>query len=109
MFAFSMMVAVAAVVIAMRVMTVFGLPAAASVVAATAFTVEAIFAPAVSITPAGPGTHAEEDAVVKVPRPIESIGRASVGWSFVIAPLTDGWDADFDGNLSFRGWHNSQT
>jgi len=103
------MVAMAAIVIAVGIMTVLGFPASASVVAATAFTMEAMFAPAVCIAPAGPGAYAEENAIVEVPRPVKSIGRASVGRSFVIAPLTDGWDADFDGNLSFCSRHNGQS
>jgi hypothetical protein len=101
--------AVATIIVAVSIMTMLGLKAAAAVVAASALTMEAIFAPAVSIAPAGPGAHAEEDAVVKVPRPVKPIRCASIGRSFVIAPLTDGWDADFDGNLSFRGRHNDQS
>jgi len=99
---------VATIVVAVSIMTVLGLKAAAAVVAASALTMEAMLAPAVAIAPAGPGAHAEEDAIVEVPRPVKSIGRASVGRSFVIAPLTDGWNADFNGNLSFRGRHDDQ-
>jgi hypothetical protein len=103
------MVAMPTVIVAVSIMAVLGFPATAAVVAATALTMEAMLAPAVGIAPAGPRAHAEEDAIVKVPRPVKTIGRASVGRSFVIAPLTDGWGADFDLNLSFRGWHNDQS
>ena len=101
--------AVATIIIAVSIMTVLGLKAAAAVVAASALTMEAMLAPAVAIAPAGPGAHAEEDAIVEVPRPVKSIGGAGVRRSFVIAPLTDGWNADFDSNLSFCGWRHSQT
>jgi hypothetical protein len=100
---------VATIIVAVSIMTVLGLPAAASVVAATALTMEAMSAPTVSVAPAGPRAYAEEDAVVEVPRPVKSIGRATIGRIFIVAPLTDGWNADFDGNLSFRGWDNDQS
>jgi hypothetical protein len=99
---------VAAVIIAVSVMAVLGFPASASVVASAALTMEAMFAPAVGIAPAGPGAYAEENAVVEEPRPVKSIGCATVRRSFVIAPLTNGWNADFNFNLSFRCRHNGQ-
>lgn len=93
-----------AIVVAVSVMAMLGLPAAASVVAASAIVMEAIFAPAVGIAPAGPGTHAQENAVVEVRRPVKSFGRAAVGRCFVIAPLADGWFAYFNSNLRVSLW-----
>jgi len=100
---------VAAIIVAVSIMAVLGLPAAASVIAAAALTMEAMVAPTMAVTPAGPWAYAEKDAVVEIPRSVKAIGRASVRRSFIIAPLTDGWDADFDGNLRFRCRHNGQS
>jgi len=52
--------------------------AAAAIVSAPIID-EAMSAPAVAIAPAGPGAHAQEDAVVEVARPVKSIGGAGVG------------------------------
>src|SRR5580700_3893409 len=57
---------------------------------------EAMAAPAVTVAPAGPWAHAEEDAVVKVSRPVESDRRALVGSIVVVAVGADRLDADFD-------------
>jgi hypothetical protein len=97
-----------AIVVAMRIMTMISFPAAASVVAASALAMEAMLAPAMGVTPAGPGARAEEDAMVEEPWSVKSIGRASVRRSFVIAPLTNGWNSDFNGNLRVSRWHDSQ-
>ena len=87
------------------VMTMLGLIAAASVVAASmAMIGVAMAAPAVRVAPAGPWTHTQEDAVEEVILPIKALGRAAVRCGFVIAPLTDGWFADFDGNLRASRW-----
>jgi hypothetical protein len=90
-------------------MTMLGLIAAASVVAASmAMIDEAMFAPAVSVAPAGPWTHAQEDAIEKVILPVIALWGAAVGFGFVIAPLTDGWFADFDGDLRANRWRQGQ-
>jgi hypothetical protein len=84
---------------------VLGIIAAATVVVASMAMIEvAMFAPAVAITPAGPWTHAQEDAVVEVIRPVKALGRASVRPSFVVAPLANGWFAYFNDNLRVNLW-----
>lgn len=104
-----------AIIVAVEIMPTPSLIAAPSVVAAAALAMEAILAPAVGVTPAGPGAHAQEEAVVEVSRPVKTLGRAAVGWSFVIAPLTSGWFADFNGwnadlyaNLRANRWRQGQ-
>jgi hypothetical protein len=52
-------------------------------------TAEAMLAPAMTIAPAGPGTHTEEDPVEKESRPIKAYGCAGIGRSFVIAVGAD--------------------
>jgi hypothetical protein len=98
----------AAIIVAVSIMAVLGLITSPSVVTATAFIMEAMVAPAVGVAPAGPWSYAEEDAVVEISWPIKPIGRAGIWRILVIAPLADGWNADFDGNLSFRRRHNNQ-
>jgi len=99
---------VATIVGAVEIMTMIGLIAAAAVIAAAALRDEAMAAPAVGVTPAGPGAYAQEDAVVEVPRPVKAHGGAAVGCSFVVAVLADGWSADFNGNLRASRWHKGQ-
>jgi hypothetical protein len=97
------------IVVAVGIMAMLGLIAATAVVAASMAMIEvAMAAPAVTITPAGPWAHTQEDAVEEVIRPVKARGGAAVGCGFVIAPLADGWFADFDGNLRANRWHNSQ-
>ena len=97
-----------AIVIAVEIMAMLGLIGGATVVAASAIVMETILAPAVGVSPAGPGPHAQEDAVAEVRRPVKALGRAAVGFCFVIAPLADGWFADFDDNLRANLWHKGQ-
>jgi len=106
-----------AIIVAVGIMTMLGLIAAASVIPASMAMIEvAMFAPAVTITPAGPGTHAQEDAVVEVILPVKAPGSAAIGWFFVIAPMTidgwfadfDDWSADLDGNLRTSRWRQGQ-
>jgi len=84
--------------------------AAAAIVSSAPFT-EAMPAPAVAITPAGPGAHAQEDAVVEVARPVKSHGRAGVGRVVVVSIGTNRWYAqvDADGNLRVSRWRQGQT
>jgi len=77
-----------------------GCEAAAAAIATAAVVVEAMSAPAVAVSPAGPGAHAEEDAVIEVARAIVAIGRAGVGGVVVVSPLADRrWAADADEHL----------
>ena len=62
----------------------------ASAVIPSASTIdEAMATPAVVIAPAGPGAHAQEDAVIEIARSIEPIGRAGIGGIVVVAIGTD--------------------
>jgi hypothetical protein len=82
----------------------------AVVVAATA-AVEAITAPAVAIAPVGPGSYAEEDAVVEVAGAVVAIGSAGVGGVVIVAPAANGrGSSNDDGDLrARRGWRERQT
>jgi hypothetical protein len=82
-----------------------GLIAAAAVIAASAAIVEAMLAPAVTITPAGPGTHAQEYPVEEKSRPIKARRSASIGWIFVIAEFANWRNTHFDVHLCFRRRH----
>jgi hypothetical protein len=68
-------------------------------VAASAFTAEAMPAPAVAIAPAAPGAHAKEDAVVEISRPVITHGRALVWCVTVVAVCTTRLNADVNGKL----------
>jgi hypothetical protein len=85
-----------------------GVIAAASVIAAAATIMEAMLAPAVTVTPAGPGTHAEEDPVEEVSIVVKAHGRAGVGWCFVVAVRADRRNTDFDVNLCLCCRHKDQ-
>jgi len=63
---------------------------AAAVVASSAFAHKAMSAPAVAVAPTGPWAHAQEDAVVEVPRPVKAIGRARV-WRIVVVAILANW------------------
>ena len=94
-----------AIVVAVRVMPVFRIISAATVIVSSVAMIEvAMFAPSVGIAPAGPWAHAQEDAVVEVIRPVKALGRASVRPSFVVAELANGWFADFNDNLRVSLW-----
>ncbi len=99
---------VSAVAFAVAITTMIGFIAAAAVIAASAGIVEAMFAPAVVIAPAGPGTYAQEDAVEEESWPVKAKGRAFVGWVFVVAVGANRWNADFDVNLSSCRRHQDQ-
>jgi hypothetical protein len=60
---------------------------------------EAMATPAVVIAPASPWAHAQEDAVIEVPRPVIANGRAGVRRIAVVAVGTDGGHPYVDGNL----------
>ena len=67
--------------------------------AASAVGNKAMATPSVAVSPTAPGTHAEEDAIVEVARPVIAHGRAGVRRITVIAVRTDGLDAEVDHNL----------
>src|SRR5271157_3449227 len=82
-------------------------PAAAAIISATAVT-EPMAAPAVAIAPAGPWAHAQEDAVVEVPRPVEAIRRAGVGRVVVVAVGAGRLNANVDDDLRVSRWRKGQ-
>jgi hypothetical protein len=94
---------------AVGIVAMIGFIAAPAVIAASAAITEAMFAPSVSVAPAGPGTHTEEDAVVEVSWPVKAIGRAAVGRVVVVAVGANRWNADFDVYLSLRRRHQDQS
>jgi hypothetical protein len=59
--------------------------AAAATITSSTTVAEAMATPAVAVAPAGPRPHAQEDAAVKIPRPVKSIGRAGIRCIVVIA------------------------
>jgi hypothetical protein len=70
---------------------------------------EAMVAPAVPVSPTGPRAHAQEDAVVEIPWPIKSHGRASVRCVVVVAVRATRWNAaNVDHDLCVSCWHKSQ-
>jgi hypothetical protein len=85
-----------------------GLIAAASVIAPVAIIVEAMLAPAVTVTPACPWTHAKEDPVEEVSIVVKAYRRAGVGWIFVVAVRADRRNTDFDVNLCLCCRHKDQ-
>ena len=74
--------------------------------AATA--VEPMFAPAVAVAPVRPGSHAQEDAVIEISRPIKATGCAAVRCIVVIAVGTDRLNAYADADLCTGGWRQGQ-
>lgn len=77
-----------------------GCHSAAAVIASAAFAAEAMPAPAVVITPARPGPHAQEDAVVEIARSVIAHRRAGIRGVIVIAIRAVRLDAD--NHLSVR-------
>jgi hypothetical protein len=61
---------------------------------------KAVAAPAVVVTPMGPWTDAQEDAIVEIPAPVVALRRAAVRCVAVIAVGTGRRrTTDVDGNL----------
>ena len=73
--------------------------ARSAVIAPSAFTHEAMPAPAVAVAPATPRTHAQEDAVVEIARPVITHRRALVRCVTVVAVCTARLNADVNRNL----------
>lgn len=70
---------------------------------------KAMAAPTVVISPTGPRTHAQEDAVVEVARPVITNRGAGIRCIAVIAVRTDRWWPPYaDGNLRIRFWRKGQ-
>jgi hypothetical protein len=86
---------------------ILGIAMAGDVASATG-SGEAMAAPAVCISPVGPGAYAEEDAIVEVAIAVVAVGGAGV-WSVVIvAPLADRrgtTEIDAYADLGVGLWH----
>jgi hypothetical protein len=88
-----------------------GLIASTAVVASAASIPEAMAAPAVAITPTGPGAYAQEDAIVEEPRTVKAVGCALVGWIFIVAVRANRRrtaDVNADYNSRVSRWRQSQ-
>jgi hypothetical protein len=59
-------------------------------------TVKAVSAPTMRIAPVCPRAHAQEDAVIEVSWPVETVGCACVRGVVVVAPLANRWSAQVD-------------
>ena len=79
-----------------------------AVIASSAFARKAMAAPAVAIAPAAPGAHAQENAVVEVPWPVVTIGRAGIRRIAVVAIRTAWLNADVNQNLRWSRWRQGQ-
>jgi hypothetical protein len=81
----------------------------ASVISSAAGRDKAMAAPTVVVTPAGPWTHAQEDAVIEVARPVITNRGAGIRCITVVAVRTDRWRTTYvDGNLRIRFWRQGQ-
>lgn len=58
-----------------------------TVIVAAAFAMEAPISPAMVVAPIGPGTYAQEDAVVEVARAVVAVGGAGVRGIVIVTPL----------------------
>ena len=86
-----------------------GIPASAAIASAAAVN-KPVPAPAVAIAPAGPWSHAQKDAIVKVSRPIKAHRRTGIRSVVVIAIRADRRNADPHSNhdLRWSGWRHGQ-
>jgi hypothetical protein len=66
-----------------------------------------MLAPAMTIAPVRPGTHAQEDAAIEITRAIVATGCASV-WRITIVPIDTYRWSYADGNLRVDRWHQGQ-
>jgi len=92
-----------------KVAVICGITAAAVIPSATTV-FKAMATPAVAIAPAGPGAHAQENAVVEVAWTIKAVGRTGVRGVVVVAVLANGLNADAnpDDDLCLRRWRHGQ-
>ncbi len=81
------------------VVAAVGSATGSAVVTASAFAAEAVSAPTVAIAPSTPWAHAQEDAVVKVSRPVKSHRCAGIRRVAVVAIRTNRLNANSDINL----------
>ena len=79
-----------------------------AVVASSAFAHKAMAAPAVAVAPSAPWTHPQEDAVVEVPWPVVTIGRAGIRRIAVVAVCTAWLNADVNHKLRLSHWRQGQ-
>ena len=74
----------------------------------TTAAVEAMFAPAVAVTPTGPRAYAQEDTVVEIARPIKADRRARIRCVVIITVGTHRLDTDANVNLCVSRRHHCQ-
>jgi hypothetical protein len=89
-------------------MSVVGNPTHPAVVASAAVTSKAMTAPAVTITPAGPGAHPQENAVVEIARTVVARRCALIGSISVVAVRANGLNPNVHRNLCLRCWRHRQ-
>jgi cytochrome c oxidase assembly factor CtaG len=68
-------------------------------IASSAFTAEAMSAPAVAVSPSAPRPHAQEDSIVEIAGAIITHGCALVRCVAVISIFTNWLNADVDHDL----------
>jgi hypothetical protein len=83
--------------------------AAAAVIPSTTIVHEAMFAPAMAVAPTCPRSHAQEDAVVEVSRPVEAHGGALVRRVVVVTVGANGLNAQVHDDLRARRWRHGQS
>jgi hypothetical protein len=86
------------------IVTAIGHAAAAAAISSAAILDEAMTAPAVAVAPASPWAHAQEDAVIEIPRSVKTHGSAGVGRVVVVAPGTDRLNANPNHDLRVGRW-----
>jgi hypothetical protein len=69
---------------------------------------EAMLTPAVAVAPVRPWSHAQENTVIEIARPIKAAGCAAVRCIVVIAVGTDGLNTYADDHLRTSRWHQCQ-
>ena len=89
-------------VIAAGITAMIGCIAAAAAIASTTAVDEPMPTPPMTITPAGPWAHSQEDPVIEVSRPVKAIGRAGIRRIVVVAVLANWLNANAYANHNLR-------
>ena len=76
--------------------------ATSAVITSTSAIHKAMLAPSVTVAPASPRAHAQEDAVVEISRPIEAARCAGIRRIVVVAPGTYWLNSNVNTDLSLR-------
>jgi hypothetical protein len=86
-----------------------GRGARSTVITPSALAHKSMAAPSVAIAPAAPGSHAQKDAVVKIPRAVVAVGRAGVRRIAIIAVCAAWLNADVNHHLRLNRLCKSKT